>query len=90
MTTISTLGAVTVHHAVGGSAEVVLAKHRTENRMTPLLRYRERDGREHAVELSTADVTALMQSLVTMFAADQPQVTAWWRELTAGKDNRAT
>jgi hypothetical protein len=74
--------AVTAHVAVGGSCRIALAKHRCENRMTPVLTYRGVTGTEHTVELSTGDVVSLMESLVTLFAADQPQVTEWWRELT--------
>lgn len=91
MATVSTLGAaVKLHHAVDGTTECVLARHRTEPRLSPLIRYHELDGSEHILELSPRDVTALMRSLVTMFAAEQPEITAWWRELTAGKDNRGT
>ena len=86
MPSVSTLGVVTLHHAAGGTAEMVLAKHRTENRMTPLLRYRELDGREHVVELSTPDVVALMASLVRMFAAERPEIAEWYRQLTAGTE----
>jgi len=82
MITKTTLGAVTTHVAVGGSAEVVLAKHRTENRMTPLLRYREADGAEHVVEFSRADTVSVMRSLVRMFSATQPEISAWWETLT--------
>jgi hypothetical protein len=79
----STLGdVVTTHTAVGGSAEIFLGKHRTENRMTPLLRYRTRSGAEHVVELSTEDVVSVMESLVILHSAEQPQITEWWKALT--------
>ena len=79
----STLGAVTTHVAVGGSAEILLAKHRTENRLTPLLHYRTLSGAEHVVELSTADVNSLMASLIRLHAAEAPEVAEWYRKLTA-------
>src|SRR5262245_6160569 len=79
-----TLGTVaTTHTAVGGSAEIVLAKHRSDNRMTPLLRYHTLSGSEHIVELSQADVVSVMASLVRLFSAEQPEISEWWRELTA-------
>ena len=83
MTTKTTLGDVTTHCAVGGSAEILLARHRTENRKTPLLRYRTLSGSEHVVELSQADVVSVMRSLVILFRAEQPEIETWWRELTA-------
>jgi hypothetical protein len=82
---IERMGAVTTHVAVGGDAEILLAKHRTENRMTPLLRYHTLGGSEHVVELSQADVVSVMESLVIMFKAEQPEIETWWRELTAGR-----
>jgi len=84
---VSTLGPAKLHRATGGTTECVLAKHPTENRLQPLIRWRERNG-EHIVELSTADVVALMASLVKMFSATQPEIGQWWTTLTAGKDNR--
>jgi hypothetical protein len=81
----STLGEVTTHCAVGGSAEILLAKHRTQNRMTPLLRYRTLSGAEHVVELSQADVVSVMRSLVVLFSGTPEDVTEWWRELTSSR-----
>jgi hypothetical protein len=81
----STLGDVTTHCAVGGSAEILLAKYRTQNRMTPLLRYRTLNGDEHVVELSTADVVSVMRSLVTLFSAEQPEISEWWEKLTGSR-----
>jgi len=86
MTTISTLSpAMKLHRAVDGKTEILLAQHRREGRMVPLLRYHRPDGSEHIIELSTADVVPLMQSLVVMFAADEPRVAGWWKALT-GRD----
>lgn len=86
--TLSTLGDVTTHVAVGGSADVVLMKHRAENRMTPVLRYRGITGTEYAVELATADVVSLMRSLVVMFSAELPEIGEWWQKLTAAQLDR--
>ncbi|WP_197501847.1 hypothetical protein [Mycobacterium sp. 1164985.4] len=79
----SALPDVTTHVAVGGTADVVLMKHRVENRMTPVLRYRGISGTEYAIELSTRDVVSLMASLVRMFSAEQPEIAEWWEKLTA-------
>jgi hypothetical protein len=80
--TLGTLGAVTVHHAVGGTAEVLLAKHSREDRLQPLLTFTDDHGKKHAVELSAQDVVAVMGSLVRMFAATLPEIDTWWKELT--------
>ena len=88
MASVSTLGPATLHRATAGTTECVLTRHPSENRLQPLIRWRERNGSEHIVELSTADVVSLMQSLVTMFAATQPEIGQWWTQLTAGKDDR--
>jgi hypothetical protein len=83
VTTISTLGdAVTLHHAVGGKTQCVLAEHRSESRLTPLIRYYELDGSEHVLELSVADVNSIMASLIRMHEAERPEVAAWYRKLT--------
>ena len=85
MLDVSTLGNVTVHHPVGGKTECVLARHRSESRMVPLIRYYERDGSEHVVELSTPDVVSVMASLVRMFSAEQPEISEWWEKLTGSR-----
>jgi hypothetical protein len=81
--TLETLGATRRNVAVGGSARVVLMKHRVENRMCPVLLYRTIAGAQHSVELSDRDVVSVMRSLVTMFSAEQPEITEWWEKLTA-------
>jgi hypothetical protein len=68
------------HVAVGGSTSVVLMKHRVENRMVPVLRYRGISG----VELSREDTVALMRSLVTYFSGTPEDISEWWRQLTKG------
>jgi hypothetical protein len=74
--------------AAGGDADVVLAKHRRENRMTPLLRLTGSTGIRYTVELSTSDVIALYECLPIMFDADQDRVTQWWRTLNGADGPR--
>ena len=74
--------------AAGGDADVVLAKHRKENRMTPLLRFSGSTGIQYTIELSPRDVVALYESLKVMFDADQDRVTQWWRTLNGADGPR--
>jgi hypothetical protein len=71
-----------------GDIDVVLARHRSENRMVPLLTFTAADGTHYTVELSTPDVIALHESLKIMFDADQAEVSRWWQTLADGSDGR--
>ena len=75
--------AITVHMAVGGSANVVVAKHPSENRLQPLLTFIDEHGNEVVIALSTPDVVNVMASLVTLFSAEQELISRWWEQLRA-------
>ena len=71
-----------------GDTSIVLARHRSENRMVPLLTFTATDGTHYTCELSTRDVVALHESLTVMFDADQAAVDQWWQRLADGSDGR--
>jgi hypothetical protein len=73
-----------------GTADIVLARHRSENRLVPLLRFAGTAGVGYTVELSTSDVVSLFESLQTMFGADAEQVAEWWRQVTAHSPSGTT
>ena len=69
-----------------GGASVGLARHRTENRMVPLLRFETREGKQFQVELTPDDVRGIGHDIVMLLSADQAEVTAWWQALADGSD----
>ena len=71
-----------------GGASVGLARHRTENRMVPLLRFETREGKQFQVELTIDDVRGIGHDIVMLLSADQAEVAAWWRNLADGSDGR--
>jgi hypothetical protein len=71
-----------------GDAAVGLVRHRTENRMVPLLQLIGASGQRYQVELTVDDVRQICGDLVHLLSANQEEVARWWTKLADGADGR--
>ncbi|WP_147289301.1 hypothetical protein [Mycolicibacterium tokaiense] len=69
-------------------ARVVLARHRTEARLQPLIAVTTAGGKRFVLELSEGDFRNLALSISQWAAADEQQVAMWYEELGNGETGR--